>query len=94
LKRRANRLAHHLRVRDAGPDVRVGICVERGFERVVAVLGVLKSEGAYLPLDAGDPQERLLDMVQDSAPVVLLTQGALTGRLAGLDLAELADAEA
>jgi amino acid adenylation domain-containing protein len=86
LNARANRLAHHLRGLGVGPDVRVGICVERGFELVVAVFGVLKSGGAYLPLDPGYPQERLLDMVQDSAPVVLLTQEALAGRLAGLDM--------
>src|SRR3954469_10503492 len=77
LNRRANRLAHHLRGLGVGPDVRVGICVERGFELVVAVLGVLKAGGAYLPLDPGYPQERLLDMVQDSDPVVLLTQRSL-----------------
>ena len=57
---------------------------------MVAVFGVLKAGGAYLPLDPGYPQERLLDMVQDSAPVVLLTQGALAGRLAGLDVPLLA----
>ncbi|HLL48505.1 MAG TPA: amino acid adenylation domain-containing protein, partial [Longimicrobiaceae bacterium] len=86
LNRQANRLAHHLRERGVGPDTRVAICVERGPEMVVAVLGVLKSGGAYLPLDPGYPHERLLDMVQDSAPLVLLTHGALAGRLAGLDL--------
>ncbi|MET0396001.1 MAG: amino acid adenylation domain-containing protein, partial [Longimicrobiaceae bacterium] len=90
LNRRANRLAHHLRELGVGPDARVGICVERRFELVVAVFGVLKAGGAYLPLDPGYPQERLLDMVQDSAPVVLLTQEALAGRLAGLDVPLLA----
>jgi non-ribosomal peptide synthetase component F len=82
LNGRANRLAHHLRSLGVGPDVRVGICVERGFELVVAVLGVLKSGGAYLPLDPGYPRERLLDMVRDSAPVVMLTTG-FGGRTAG-----------
>jgi amino acid adenylation domain-containing protein len=90
LNRRANRLAHHLRALGVGPDVRVGICVERTPAMVVAVFGVLKAGGAYLPLDPGYPQERLLDMVQDSAPVVLLTQASLAGRLAGLDLPLLA----
>ena len=90
LNARANRLAHHLRGLGVGPDVRVGICVEREPELVVAVFGVLKAGGAYLPLDPGYPRERLLDMVQDSAPVVMLTQGSLAGRLAGLDLPLLA----
>jgi amino acid adenylation domain-containing protein len=90
LNARANRLAHHLRGLGVGPDVRVGICVARGFELVVAVFGVLKSGGSYLPLDPGYPRERLLDMVQDSAPVVMLTQEALAGRLAGLDVPLLA----
>jgi amino acid adenylation domain-containing protein len=90
LNGRANRLAHHLRGLGVGPDVRVGICVEREPELVVAVLGVLKAGGAYLPLDPTYPRERLLDMVQDSAPVVMLTQGALAGRLAGLDVPLLA----
>ncbi|HVG43089.1 MAG TPA: amino acid adenylation domain-containing protein, partial [Longimicrobium sp.] len=90
LNARANRLAHHLRGLGVGPDVRVGICVERVPELVVAVLGVLKAGGAYLPLDPGYPRERLLDMVRDCAPVVMLTQGALAGRLAGLELPLLA----
>ncbi|HEU4751597.1 MAG TPA: AMP-binding protein, partial [Armatimonadota bacterium] len=86
LNRRANRLAHHLRGLGVGPDVRVGICVEREPDLVVAVLGVLKSGGAYVPLDPGYPRDRLLDMVEDCAPVALLTHGSLAGRLAGLDL--------
>ncbi|HEU0052034.1 MAG TPA: AMP-binding protein, partial [Longimicrobium sp.] len=86
LNRRANRLAHHLRGLGVGPDVRVGICVEREPELVVAVLGVLKSGGAYVPLDPGYPRDRLLDMVEDCAPVALLTHGSLAGRLAGLNL--------
>ncbi|WP_331023625.1 amino acid adenylation domain-containing protein [Longimicrobium sp.] len=86
LNARANRLAHHLRSLGVGPDVRVGICVEREPELVVAVLGVLKSGGAYLPLDPAYPRERLLDMVRDSAPVVMVTQGALAPRLEGLDV--------
>jgi amino acid adenylation domain-containing protein len=90
LNARANQLAHRLRGLGVGPDVRVGICVERGFELLVAVFGVLKAGGAYLPLDPGYPQERLLDMVQDSAPVALLTQEALAGRLTGLDVPLLA----
>ena len=59
-----------------GPDVRVGICVERGFEMIVGLLGILKAGGAYVPLDPGYPVERLQYMLEDSAPVVVLTQGA------------------
>jgi amino acid adenylation domain-containing protein len=86
LNEKANRLAHHLRELGVGPDVRVGICVDRTPELVVAVLGVLKAGGAYLPLDPGYPRERLLDMVQDCAPVALLTHGSLAARLGGLEL--------
>jgi non-ribosomal peptide synthetase component F len=94
LNGRANRLAHHLRELGVGPDVRVGICVERVPELVVAVLGVLKAGGAYLPLDPGYPRERLLDMVRDSAPVALLTHGS-RGRLAGVHVPLVAlDADA
>ena len=51
-----------------GPEARVGICVERGLEMVVGVLGVLKAGGAYVPLDPGYPAERLRYMLADSAP--------------------------
>ncbi|HST62208.1 MAG TPA: amino acid adenylation domain-containing protein, partial [Longimicrobium sp.] len=86
LNARANRLAHHLRARGVVPDARVGICVERGLDMVVGLLGVLKAGGAYLPLDPGYPRERLIDMAEDSAAAVLLTLGSLADRLAGLDL--------
>ena len=61
----------------------MGLCVERGIEMVVAVLAVLKAGGAYVPLDPEYPEERLGYMLQDSAPVVLLTQRSLAGRFDG-----------
>jgi non-ribosomal peptide synthetase component F len=73
LNARANRLAHHLRALGVGPDGRVGICVERSVEMVVGLLGILKAGGAYVPLDASYPVERLRNMLEDSAPAVLLT---------------------
>ncbi|HYH82550.1 MAG TPA: amino acid adenylation domain-containing protein [Longimicrobium sp.] len=79
----ANRLAHHLRTLGVGPDVRVGICVERGMEMVVALLAVLKAGGAYLPLDPEYPEDRLRYMVADAGPAVLLTQAASAARFAG-----------
>ena len=79
LNRQANQLARYLRKLGVKPDVRVGICVERGVEMVRGVLAVLKAGGAYVPLDPGYPAERLNYMLQDSAPATLLTQGHLEG---------------
>ncbi|HEX2095689.1 MAG TPA: amino acid adenylation domain-containing protein [Longimicrobiaceae bacterium] len=74
LDRRANRLAHYLRARGVGPEVRVGICLERGPEMLAAVLGVLKAGGAYVPLDPSYPAERLAWILEDAAAPVLVTQ--------------------
>ena len=77
LNRRANRLGRYLRRLGVGPEARVGICLERGVEMVVALLGVLKAGGAYVPLDPGYPAERLQFMVKDAQAAVLLTQAGL-----------------
>ncbi|MGH7267127.1 MAG: non-ribosomal peptide synthetase, partial [Candidatus Rokuibacteriota bacterium] len=74
LDRRANQLAHYLRASGVGPDVRVAVAVERSLEMVVALLGVLKAGGAYLPLDPTWPRKHLAFMLEDSAATVLLTQ--------------------
>ncbi|MEO7331815.1 MAG: amino acid adenylation domain-containing protein, partial [Minicystis sp.] len=74
LSERANRLAHHLRSLGVGPEVLVGLCVERSVEMVVAVLGILGSGGAYVPLDPAHPRERLAFMAADAAFPVLVTQ--------------------
>ena len=74
LNRRANQLGHYLRKRGVGAEVRVGICVERGLEMVVAMLGVLKAGGAYVPLDPNYPGERLQFMVEDAEAAVVLTE--------------------
>ncbi len=73
LNARANRLAHHLQGLGVGPETRVGICLERGPEMVVAILAVLKAGGAYVPLDPGHPAERLAYMLEDSGVPVLVT---------------------
>jgi amino acid adenylation domain-containing protein len=77
LNRRANQLAHYLRRLGVGPDVLVGICVERSLEMVVGLLGVLKAGGAYVPLDPAYPRERLAFMLEDAKVSVLLTQQRL-----------------
>ncbi|HEU4562948.1 MAG TPA: non-ribosomal peptide synthase/polyketide synthase, partial [Longimicrobium sp.] len=84
LNARANRLAHHLRALGVAPDVRVGICVERSVEMVVGLLGILKAGGAYVPLDSSYPVDRLRNMVEDSAPAVLLTHPPQAGTAAAL----------
>jgi natural product biosynthesis luciferase-like monooxygenase protein/amino acid adenylation domain-containing protein len=77
LNERANQLGHYLMRRGIGPDSLVGVCVERGLEMLVGLLGVLKAGGAYLPLDPSYPAERLAYMLEDSASAVLLTQRRL-----------------
>ena len=79
----ANRLAHHLVARGAGPEVRVGIVAERAPETVVAILAVLKAGGAYVPLDPAYPAERLRYMLEDSGARLVIVPGALP---AGVDL--------
>nr|UTQ11564.1 NRPS [Chromobacterium vaccinii] len=81
LDARANRLARHLQSLGVGADVLVGICLERSIDMVVAVLGVLKSGAAYLPLSPEYPTERLAYMLGDSMAPVLLTDSAQVERL-------------
>ena len=81
LNRRANQLAHYLKGLGVGPEVLVGICVERSLEMVIGLLGILKAGGAYVPLDPAYPKERLAFMLQDAQASVLLTQQRLVERL-------------
>ncbi|HSE16459.1 MAG TPA: condensation domain-containing protein, partial [Pyrinomonadaceae bacterium] len=77
LNERANQLAHRLRELGVGPEVLVGLMVERSVEMMVGLLGILKAGGAYLPLDPKYPGERLAFMLADSGVSVLLTQESL-----------------
>ncbi|WP_445260551.1 amino acid adenylation domain-containing protein, partial [Photorhabdus sp. S7-51] len=77
LNTRANRLAHQLIALGVEPDQRVAICVSRSPAMVVGLLAVLKAGGAYVSLDPSYPVERLAYMLNDAAPVVLLTQSVL-----------------
>ncbi|MGB3125561.1 MAG: condensation domain-containing protein, partial [Pseudomonas sp.] len=81
LNARANQLAHQLIAHGVGPDVLVGIAVERSIEMVVGLLAILKAGGAYVPFDPEYPQERLQYMIEDSGIGLLLTQQALRAQL-------------
>jgi amino acid adenylation domain-containing protein len=81
LNSRANQLAHFLRKTGVGPDVIVGICVERSFEMVIAVLAVIKAGGAYVPLDPSYPPERLSFMLADTKSPIILTEEKLASTL-------------
>jgi amino acid adenylation domain-containing protein len=83
LDRRANRLANHLRELGVGPEVVVGLCVERSPEMVVGLLGILKAGGAYLALDPSYPQGRLAYMVTDAQAPIVVTQARLATVLTG-----------
>ncbi|HXO41006.1 MAG TPA: amino acid adenylation domain-containing protein, partial [Thermoanaerobaculia bacterium] len=85
LELRSNRLARALRRWGVGAETRVGLCVERSPEMVVAMLGILKAGGAYVPLDPGHPAARSALVLTDSAVTVLVTEERW---LAGLGLAE------
>ncbi|HKR21228.1 MAG TPA: amino acid adenylation domain-containing protein, partial [Pyrinomonadaceae bacterium] len=84
LNTRANRLARYLLRHGVAIESRVGICLEPGVEMIVAVLAVLKTGAAYVPLDPAYPESRLAFMLQDCGARVLLTEGRLLdGRLPG-----------
>ncbi|HYW12347.1 MAG TPA: amino acid adenylation domain-containing protein, partial [Longimicrobium sp.] len=85
LNDRANRLAHHLVRRGIGPESRVGLCLERGAEMIVAILGVLKAGGAYVPLDPAYPADRLAFTLADAGVPLVLAQESVRSLLPAVD---------
>ncbi|RKH61617.1 non-ribosomal peptide synthetase, partial [Corallococcus llansteffanensis] len=81
LDARANQLAWRLREMGVGPEVRVGVLLERSLELVVALVATLKAGGAYVPFDPAHPAQRLGWMLEDARPAVLLAQEPLLSRL-------------
>jgi amino acid adenylation domain-containing protein/natural product biosynthesis luciferase-like monooxygenase protein len=85
LDRRSNQLAHHLRELGVGPEVVVGLCIDRSLEMVVGLLGILKAGGAYLPLDPNYPADRLAYMIRDAKTPVVVMQAQLCSQLPAHD---------
>ncbi len=81
LNARANQLAHYLQKLGVGPEVLVGICLERSLEMIVGLLAIVKAGGAYVPLDLAYPLERLACILSDANVAVLLTQEKLLAKL-------------
>jgi natural product biosynthesis luciferase-like monooxygenase protein len=81
LDRAANQLARHLRKLGAGPEVLVGICLDRSIDLLTGVYGILKAGAAYVPLDPTYPADRLAFMMEDARCPILLTQRGLLPRL-------------
>lgn len=81
LANRANQLAHYLRALGVGPEVRVGLYGERSLEMIVGILGILKAGGVCVPLDPSHPLDRLIDMIDDVRPAVVVTVSDLASRL-------------
>ena len=86
LDQRANHLAARLQELGVGPDVPVAICLPRSIDMTIAVLGVLKAGGAYLPLDPEYPAERLAFMLADARPAVVLAHAKTVTQLARVEV--------
>src|SRR6266581_3207443 len=81
LSHRSTQIAHRLKKLGIGPNVLVGIAVERSLDMLVALLGILKAGGAYVPLDPSFPEDRLAYMVEDNGMRVLVTHRELDERI-------------
>lgn len=85
LDARANQLAHWLRRKGVGPEVLVGLCLERGPGLVIGILGILKAGGAYVPLDLAYPKDRMAFMLADARTPIVLAQDHFVDALSGHD---------
>lgn len=81
LNERANQVAHYLQSRGVGPDVRVGLFMDRSLDILVAMLGILKAGGAYVPIDPIYPPQRVRFMLEDVQAALIITEPALAENL-------------
>src|SRR6185295_1115023 len=82
IEKQANRLAHCLRARGAGPGKLIGLAFERSELPIIAILACLKAGAAYVPIDPGHPDERIRYIIEEAGLELLLSEGALVDRLA------------
>lgn len=87
LDQRSNRLAHWLQSQGVSANVRVGICLDRSIDLVVAIFAVLKAGGAYVPMDPAYPRERLAFMAKDSSVPLIITHRRWTDHLGACNAA-------
>ena len=85
LNERTNRLAHFLRLEGVGPDVHVGVSMERSLEMVIALYAILKAGGAYVPIDPAYPSERIAFLLEDAGIDILLSQSHLAELFSAFD---------
>ncbi|HEX8333693.1 MAG TPA: amino acid adenylation domain-containing protein, partial [Segetibacter sp.] len=92
LNERANRLGHYLRSRGVSKEVLVPICIERGVEMIVGILGIMKAAGAYVPIDPEYPIERIRYMLQDTGASLVVSSAESKTKIAaaeGLEIIEI-----
>ena len=94
LERRANRLGHYLRRQGVGPEAVVGVSLRRGVELVVALLGVLKAGGAYLPLEASQPLKRRRQMLVKAGARLVISDGSVGEADCGIEGVRVIELEA
>ena len=89
LNSRSNQLAHYLRKLGVGPEVLVGLCVDRSLEMIVGLFGIFKAGAAYAPIDPGYPAQRIAFIVNDANAPVVLTQRNLIQTLSPLETTKI-----
>ena len=84
LNEKANCLAGYLRENGVGPESIVGLILDKSLEMIIAIIGILKAGGAFLPIDSQYPEERIKYMLEDSKARILLTQSSLIEKISAL----------
>ncbi|RBL90699.1 non-ribosomal peptide synthetase [Chitinophaga flava] len=84
LDERSNRLARYFRKHGVNKETRIPICIERSFEMIIGILGILKAGGVYVPIDPDYPEERINYILEDTGAVMVISSSACAHKLAGV----------